>query len=117
MFDHRIADVRDADSLAGAIRDFKPEIVIHLAAQSLVRRSYRDPLETLQVNVLGAANLLEACRAADGIRAVGVELGCPELSSPSDIPTLPGATGAGGMAPGLFPGRRFRRTGPGIELQ
>ena len=70
MCGHRIGDVRDADSLAGAVRDFNPEIVIHMAAQSLVRRSYRDPLETLQTNVLGTANLLEACRTADGIRAV-----------------------------------------------
>jgi CDP-glucose 4,6-dehydratase len=70
MCDHRIGDVRDAENLAAAILDFKPEIVIHMAAQSLVRRSYRDPLETVQVNVLGTANLLEACRAADSIRAV-----------------------------------------------
>jgi CDP-glucose 4,6-dehydratase len=68
--DHQIGDVRDAENLTGAIRDFKPEIVIHMAAQSLVRRSYREPLETVQVNVLGTANLLEACRATDGIRAV-----------------------------------------------
>ncbi|NQV83534.1 MAG: CDP-glucose 4,6-dehydratase [Rhodospirillales bacterium] len=70
MCNHRIGDVRDSEALVGAIRDFKPEIIIHMAAQSLVRRSYRDPLETVQVNILGTANLLEACRAADSIRAV-----------------------------------------------
>ncbi|MDA1091319.1 MAG: CDP-glucose 4,6-dehydratase [Proteobacteria bacterium] len=69
MCDHRIGDVRDAENLTGAIRDFKPEIVIHMAAQSLVRRSYGAPLETVQINVLGTANLLEACRTADSIRA------------------------------------------------
>ena len=70
MCNHLIADIRDAGALAGAVRNARPEIVIHMAAQSLVRRSYRDPLETMQVNVLGTANLLEACRAVEGILAV-----------------------------------------------
>ena len=67
---HQIGDLRDADTLRQAIADFKPDVVIHMAAQSLVRRSYRDPLETVQVNVLGTANVLEACRATDSVRAV-----------------------------------------------
>ena len=66
---HQVADLRDADTLAQAIGDFKPDVVLHLAAQSLVRRSYRDPLETMQVNVLGTANVLEACRATEGVKA------------------------------------------------
>lgn len=59
-----LGDVRDAARLAAVVREGRPEVVLHLAAQSLVRRSYREPLETLQTNVLGTANLLEAVRAA-----------------------------------------------------
>ncbi|HZY04965.1 MAG TPA: GDP-mannose 4,6-dehydratase, partial [Anaeromyxobacteraceae bacterium] len=59
-----IADVREAARLAEVVRESRPEVVFHLAAQSLVRRSYQEPLETLQVNVLGTANLLEAVRQA-----------------------------------------------------
>lgn len=57
-----IADIRDFDSLRKAVRDAKPEIAFHLAAQPLVRESYQSPLETLEVNVMGTANLLEAIR-------------------------------------------------------
>ena len=48
----------------------RPEIVIHMAAQSLVRRSYRDPVETYETNVLGTVNVLEAVRARDDVRVV-----------------------------------------------
>jgi CDP-glucose 4,6-dehydratase len=57
-----IGDVRDYDSLAGEIARFEPDIVFHLAAQSLVLRSYEDPLETYTTNVIGTANLLQAVR-------------------------------------------------------
>ena len=69
--DHRL-DIRDGATLKGLVRSTQPEIVIHLAAQSLVRRSYRDPLETWSTNVMGTANLLEACRQVAGVRAVVV---------------------------------------------
>jgi len=59
-----IADVRDAARLAEVVREARPEVVLHLAAQPLVRRSYQQPLETLEINVLGTAHLLEAVRAA-----------------------------------------------------
>ncbi|MGA2411732.1 MAG: CDP-glucose 4,6-dehydratase [Candidatus Binataceae bacterium] len=65
-----IADIRDQNSLATAIADARPEIVFHLAAQPLVHRSYRDPLETLNTNIIGTANLLEAVRATPSIAAV-----------------------------------------------
>ena len=65
-----IADVRDKDELAGAMRAAAPEIVIHMAAQPLVRESYKNPLETYAVNVMGAAHLLEAVRGCDSVRAV-----------------------------------------------
>ena len=69
--EHRL-DIRDAQSFAKAVSQTQPEIVFHLAAQSLVRRSYRDPLETWSTNVIGTANLLEACRQVPGIRAIVV---------------------------------------------
>lgn len=65
-------DVRDLDRLRAVTRDAAAEIVFHLAAQSLVRRSYRDPVATLTTNVLGTAHLLEAVRDLPGVRAVVV---------------------------------------------
>jgi CDP-glucose 4,6-dehydratase len=65
-----IADVRDAAELTAAVRAARPEVVFHLAAQPLVRQSYRDPVETYATNVMGVVHLLEAVRAVDGVRAV-----------------------------------------------
>ncbi len=67
--DH-LADIRDAATLARIVEKSQPELVIHLAAQALVRRSYRDPLTTWSTNVMGTANLLEACRTTSAVRAV-----------------------------------------------
>jgi CDP-glucose 4,6-dehydratase len=61
---HRI-DVRDAPALREIVKEVRPDVVFHLAAQALVRVSYREPLETMQTNVLGTANLLEAVRHAE----------------------------------------------------
>jgi len=58
------ADVRDAERLSAALMEAAPEVVFHLAAQPLVRRSYAEPHLTLETNVMGTANLLEAVRAA-----------------------------------------------------
>lgn len=66
------ADIRDTDLLCQAIRRFKPDIVLHLAAQSLVRVSYADPIGTYSTNIMGTANLLEAVRACDSVQAVVV---------------------------------------------
>lgn len=63
--DHRIADIRDAGLMAGITREVEPQIVLHLAAQSLVLRGYRQPLETWSTNVLGTANVLDALRQLD----------------------------------------------------
>lgn len=68
--DSSIGDVRDAERLRAALVEFRPEVVFHLAAQPLVRHSYAHPLETYAVNVMGTANLLDAVRACDGVRAV-----------------------------------------------
>jgi len=65
-----IADIRDENRLAGDLAESEAEIVFHLAAQPLVRRSYREPIESFEVNVLGTAKLLEACRKVQSVRAV-----------------------------------------------
>jgi CDP-glucose 4,6-dehydratase len=65
-------DIRDAAKLDQSMRDFAPEIVFHLAAQPLVRRSYLDPVGTYATNVLGTANVLESVRSLPSVRAVVV---------------------------------------------
>lgn len=69
---HHIADIRDAARLAEAVAQAQPEVVLHLAAQPLVRRSYREPVQTYSTNVMGTVHLLEAVRATPGVRAVVV---------------------------------------------
>lgn len=68
--DDRREDIRDIRALRQVFNDTRPEIVFHLAAQPLVRRSYRDPLETWSTNVMGTANVLEACRQQPSVRAI-----------------------------------------------
>ena len=70
--DARHVDIRDREPLAAAIARADPEIVFHLAAQSLVRRSYRAPVDTWATNVLGTANVLDACRELRSLQAVVV---------------------------------------------
>jgi len=65
-----ISDIRDYDKLIAAVQKAKPEIVIHLAAQPLVRESYRNPRETYEINVMGTVNLLEAIKIAGSVKAV-----------------------------------------------
>lgn len=65
-----IADIRDAAALARAMRAAQPEIVMHLAAQPLVRYSYTAPVETYAVNVMGTVNLLEAVRQTPSVKTV-----------------------------------------------
>src|SRR6185295_9615522 len=60
---HLTGDIRDLAALRQALATARPAIVFHLAAQPLVRRSYQEPLETLETNVMGTARLLEAIRA------------------------------------------------------
>ncbi len=64
-----MADIRDLNALNNALQDHKPEIVFHLAAQPLVRFSYAAPIETFSINVMGTANLLEALRSQNSVRA------------------------------------------------
>jgi len=70
LSNHTIADIRNAEALGVALRAASPEIVFHLAAQSLVRESYRNPVETYAVNVFGSVNLLETVRGCSSVRAV-----------------------------------------------
>ncbi|MHB1571361.1 MAG: CDP-glucose 4,6-dehydratase [Solirubrobacteraceae bacterium] len=65
-------DVRDADAVSGAIERFVPEVVFHMAAQPLVRRSFAAPAETFDVNVMGTVNVLDAARAVESVRAIVV---------------------------------------------
>src|SRR4051794_35335272 len=67
-----VADIRDVDQLTRVMRDVQPEIVFHLAAQAIVLRSYREPRETYEVNVMGTVNLLEAVRVAPSVRVCQV---------------------------------------------
>ncbi len=63
-------DILDQGALQRCLNDSRPEIVFHLAAQSLVRASYEDPLRTLATNVMGVAHLLDACRRCSSVKAV-----------------------------------------------
>jgi len=65
-----VGDVRDRDALHRAMYDAQPEVVIHMAAQALVRYSYRHPVETYETNVMGTVNLLEAVRGCESISSV-----------------------------------------------
>lgn len=63
-------DIRQYEALLEVFEAFRPTVVLHLAAQALVRRAYRQPLETFDTNVMGTANVLEAARTTPGVRAV-----------------------------------------------
>jgi CDP-glucose 4,6-dehydratase len=65
-----LADVRDAEAVRAALADARPEVVLHLAAQPLVRRSFAAPRETYEVNVMGTVNVFDAVRLVPGVRAV-----------------------------------------------
>ncbi len=70
VLDDDRGDIRDYQKLEASLADFEPEVVFHLAAQPLVRRSYADPLGTYATNVMGTAHVLEAVRNCPSIRAV-----------------------------------------------
>ncbi len=63
-------DIRDLSSLKAAMQASQPEIVIHMAAQALVKQSYQDPVETYSTNVMGTVHLFEAVRSTSSVRAV-----------------------------------------------
>lgn len=65
-----IGDVRDIYYLTKVIQEVQPEIVFHMAAQPLVRESYKIPVETYSTNVMGTVHLLEACRSTSSVKAI-----------------------------------------------
>jgi CDP-glucose 4,6-dehydratase len=65
-----LSDIRDGEKLSAVLASARPEIVFHLAAQPLVRESYKDPVSTYSTNVMGTVNLLEAVRRCGGVRAL-----------------------------------------------
>jgi CDP-glucose 4,6-dehydratase len=72
LVDHRLADIRSPDAVTTIIDEVRPDLVFHLAAQPLVLRSYRDPVETFESNVMGTVHLLEAIRHQPDVRGVVV---------------------------------------------
>lgn len=81
----RAVDVRDAAEVRAALREQRPEVVLHLAAQPMVRRSLRDPVMTYAVNVIGTVNVLEAVRLEPGdVRAVVVVTSDKCYENPED---------------------------------
>ncbi|MET4519821.1 CDP-glucose 4,6-dehydratase [Bradyrhizobium sp. I1.7.5] len=67
---HRVADIRDLSALRGAMAEADPDIVIHMAAQALVRPSYEEPVETFATNVMGTVHVLEAARQLRSLQAM-----------------------------------------------
>jgi len=65
-----IGDVRNLNDLQEVVKKVQPEIVIHMAAQPLVRESYKIPVETYSINVMGTVHLLEACRNTKSVKAI-----------------------------------------------
>ena len=70
MVDSTIGDIRDLERIKASMLDFAPDIVIHMAAQALVRYSYEFPIETYEVNVMGTINVLEAARNCPCVKAI-----------------------------------------------
>jgi CDP-glucose 4,6-dehydratase len=68
--EHRVTDIRDFAAVKAQMDEFQPEIVIHLAAQPLVRLSYSEPVETYATNVMGTVHVLEAARHAGSVKAI-----------------------------------------------
>ncbi len=68
--DSTIGDIRDIEKLKQVFSRFEPEIVFHLAAQPLVRYSYKEPKETFEVNVIGTVNVSDMCRITPSVKAI-----------------------------------------------
>ena len=69
---HQLGDIREPEAVRDWLHQIQPEVVFHLAAQPLVRRSYREPLLTWQTNVMGTVHLLEAARTLQKCKAIHV---------------------------------------------
>lgn len=67
---HYEGDIRDREAITEAVREFSPDVVFHLAAQALVRRSYTHPAITMETNVMGTVNVLEAVQVSPSVRSL-----------------------------------------------
>ena len=103
-----ISDIRDAERLRASVAQAKPDVVFHLAAQALVRKSYTEPLGTIAVNVLGAANLLEAIRRAEHLPAAVVVITTDKCYENREWPWAYRETDALGGRDIIAPARRRR---------
>jgi len=70
IIDSKIGDIRDQDTLHESMTKFNPDILIHMAAQPLVRYSYDEPIETYEVNVIGTAKVLEVARSCPNVKSI-----------------------------------------------
>ena len=70
VIDSQIGDIRDQDALYESMTEFNPDILIHMAAQPLVRYSYDAPIETYEVNVIGTAKVLEVARSCPNLKSI-----------------------------------------------
>jgi len=70
LVDSTIGDIRDYNHVLKSLKSARPEIIIHMAAQPLVRESYRNPRETYEINVMGTVNLFEAAREVSSVKAI-----------------------------------------------
>ena len=70
VVNHTVSDIRDLDKLSVCMKKFNPEIVIHLAAQSLVKKSYEEPISTFGTNVMGSLNLMESVRNIPSVKSL-----------------------------------------------
>ncbi len=70
IVDSQIGDIRDQDEISRSMREFNPDILVHMAAQPLVMYSYKFPVETYDVNVLGTVKVLEAARGCKNLKAI-----------------------------------------------
>ena len=70
IIDSQIGDIRDLELFKRSLTDFNPDILIHMAAQPLVRSSYANPVETYETNVMGTVNVLESARVCKNLKAI-----------------------------------------------
>ncbi len=72
LIDSTIGDVRDQTTVAKLVGRIQPDVILHLAAQVLVRQSYEDPMYTFDTNIMGTANILNAARSIEGLQAIAI---------------------------------------------
>ena len=70
LMDSEIGDIRGLEILRSSVEEFQPDVLIHMAAQPLVRLSYKDPLDTYSTNFMGTANVLEVSRSVQSLKAI-----------------------------------------------